>query len=164
MLTNRQWEFIEPLIPKAEKSDPRGRNRKDPRDVMEGILWVLRTGAQWNELPKKYPSYQTCHRYFQTWVKKRVLDRILKKLAQDLKDTGQLDLSECFIDGSFAGAKKGGYVLDLLSVERELKSWQSQTAMVFQSPYVSKQPLLTKRSWLKGPLIVDSSIEIHDDW
>ena len=52
-----------PELPK----DVRGRPWRDNREVLDGILWVLRTGAPWRDLPKKYPSYQTCHRRFQQW-------------------------------------------------------------------------------------------------
>jgi transposase len=78
---------------------------------LNGILWILRTGAQWAELPKRYPPYQTCHRRFQRWVRAGTLERILEALAADLKERGGLDLSECFsecfIDGAFVVAKEG---------------------------------------------------------
>jgi hypothetical protein len=76
--------------------------------VLNGILWVLRTGAPWADLPDRYPSYQTCHRRFQQWVRCGVLKDILSLLAEALHDEGYLDVQEAFIDGSFARAKKGG--------------------------------------------------------
>jgi transposase len=76
--------------------------------VLNGILWILRTGAPWADLPDRYPSYQTCHRRFQQWVRLGVLRSILETLAQALSDHGYLDLQETFIDGSFAPAKQGG--------------------------------------------------------
>ena len=69
---------------------------------------ILRTGAPWADLPDRYPSYQTCHRRFQQWVRAGVLRSILEVLAQALHDEGYLDLQEAFIDGSFASAKQGG--------------------------------------------------------
>ncbi len=60
-------------------------------------------------LPERYPSYQTCHRRFQRWNEEGVLDAILRALVEDLKEYGGLDLSECFIDGTFVSAKKGEY-------------------------------------------------------
>jgi transposase len=59
-------------------------------------------------LPDRYPSYQTCHRRFQHWVRAGLLRSILEILAQALHDEGYLDLQEAFIDGSFAPAKRGG--------------------------------------------------------
>jgi len=64
-LTEEQWAFIVPLLPKPKvRSDGRGRPWRDPRDVLEGIIWILRTGAPWKDLPSRYPPYQTCHRRF----------------------------------------------------------------------------------------------------
>ncbi len=107
-LTNEQWEVLEPLIPEpVRRADGRGRPWRNSRDVLNGILWVLRTGAPWRDLPKRYPPYQTCHRRFQRWNEEGVLDEILRALVDDLREYGGLDLSECFIDGSFVSAKKG---------------------------------------------------------
>jgi len=65
-LTEEQWDFVEPLIPKPRRRlDGRGRPWRDPRDVLDGVLWILRTGAPWKDLPPRYPPYQTCHRRFQ---------------------------------------------------------------------------------------------------
>jgi transposase len=84
-----------------------GRPWRDPRDVLNAILWVLRTGAPWADLPRRYPPPQTCHRRFQKWVNEGVLDTVLRGLAEDLRTRGKLDLTEAFIDGSHAGAKRG---------------------------------------------------------
>ena len=64
---------------------------------MNGILWVIRTGAPWQDLPDRYPSPATCHRRFQEWSRSGVFATILHALAVDLRDRGKLDLSECFI-------------------------------------------------------------------
>ena len=69
-LTDAQWEILDDLIPEPEhRKDRRGRPWKDRRAVLNGILWVLRTGAPWSDVPERYPSYQTCHRRFQQWVR-----------------------------------------------------------------------------------------------
>lgn len=135
-LTDEQWLVIEPLIPKPPKrADGRGRPRIDDRRIMNGILWIMRTGAQWKDMPDRYPSYQTCHRRFQEWVKAGVFDGILQALASDLKERGDLDLTECFIDGTFVIAKKGGQGWEKPSGVKVRRSWQWQTALVFLSPY-----------------------------
>ncbi|MCA9412852.1 MAG: IS5 family transposase [Candidatus Omnitrophica bacterium] len=109
-LTNEQWEVLEPLIPEnPRRADGRGRPWKNNRDVLNGILWVLRTGAPWKDLPDRYPPYQTCHRRFQRWSDEGVMEKILLALSEHLKERGKLNLSEAFIDGSFSGAKKGGF-------------------------------------------------------
>ena len=144
-LTDQQWEILEPLLPKPKvREDGRGRPWRDPRDVLNGILWILRTGAQWADLPERYPPYQTCHRRFQRWVRDRTLERILEALAADLKARGGLDLSECFIDGTFIVAKKGGSVWERPSGAKVRNSWQWQTALVFLSPCAPPRLRLTK--------------------
>ena len=108
-LTDTQWTVIAPLLPQLPKrADGRGRPWRDSRAVLNGILWILRTGAQWAELPHRYPPYQTCHRRFQQWQRAGVMERLLEALAKDLEQRGQINLDECFVDGSFSAAKKGG--------------------------------------------------------
>ncbi|MHC4997822.1 MAG: transposase [Planctomycetota bacterium] len=106
----------------------------DCRAVLNGILWILRTGAPWGDLPERYPPKSTCHRRFQEWTESGVFAKILTGLAQDLKDRGGIDLSEGFIDGTFAPAKKGAM--------KEPKLWASQTLLVFLSPLT--QPVLNR--------------------
>ena len=134
-LTDAQWEIVDPLLPqRPRRADGRGRPPRDRRDVLNGILWVLRTGAPWKDLPPRYPPYQTCHRWFQHWSRQGALERVLQALARDLRERGRLDLSEAFIDGSFSGAKKGGLVSERPSGAKGPKSWLWQTALVFLSP------------------------------
>ena len=138
-LTDAQWTIIESLIPEqAVRDDGRGRPWKDNRSILNGIIWILRSGARWKDLPKEYPPYQTCHRRFQQWVKDGTLRGILESLANDLHERGDVDLKECFIDGSFVGAKKGGLGLARPSVVKGRNSWQFRTLMVFQSPFTQR--------------------------
>ena len=138
-LTNEQWELLEELIPEPKtREDGRGRPWKDARQVLNGILWILRTGAPWKDLPGRYPPYQTCHRRFQQWSSDGTIERILEELAVHLEETGKIDLEEAFIDGTFVSAKKGGQKSGKPSGARALKSWQLRTATVFLSPLGSK--------------------------
>lgn len=135
-LTDKQWEIIEPILPKSKSRPGKpGRPSVNKRDVLNGILWILRTGAQWRELPERYPPYQTCHRYFQQWSRTGILLKLLKRLAKDLIARGKLEVEEGFIDGSFSSAKKGALELVRQSAAKGARSWQSQTALVFLSPY-----------------------------
>lgn len=124
-LADEQWGVIKPFIPEPPKrSDGRGRPRRNDREILNGILWIMRTGAPWKDMPERYPPYQTCHRRFQEWVRSGVFEKILKALAQDLKERGDLDLSECFIDGTFVLAKKGAKGWERPSGARVQRSWQ----------------------------------------
>jgi transposase len=130
-LSDAQWEILNTLIPEpTPRRDGRGRPWKDRRAVLNGILWVLRTGAPWADVPDRYPSYQTCHRRFQQWVRSGVMKGVLEALALDLKARGALDVREAFIDASFAPAKKGAPKSEKQSAEKARKSWRLQTATV----------------------------------
>jgi transposase len=118
--------------------------------VLNGILWVLGTGAQWRELPKKYPPYQTCHRRFQQWVRAGKLERIVHVLAEELQARGKLDLEEAFIDASFTGAKKGALRSGPPNAARERRSSLSLMLTVFLSPLVSKALRRTKANSSKA--------------
>ena len=108
-LSDEQWEQIRGHFP--EENIPEGRRGRKPvptREVLEAVLWILNTGAQWHMLPQCYPNYKTVHRRFQQWCDREVLREILRELANALRDEGEIDESECFIDATFASAKGGG--------------------------------------------------------
>ncbi|GAC1643338.1 MAG: hypothetical protein NVS9B14_24610 [Candidatus Acidiferrum sp.] len=155
-LTEAQWQVLKPLLTAKRRSDGRGRPWRDARAVLNGILWILRTGAPWHDLPDRYPPYQTCHRRFQQWQRDGTLTRLLHALAEDLRARGKLDLSETFIDASFSSAKKGALLSARLAAEKAVKSWRSQTAMVFLSPAASPALRRMKRN-LSKPLSNNAS-------
>jgi transposase len=137
-LSDVQWEYLEPFVEcdqqERQRRDGRGGRWSDARQVLNGVLWILRTGAPWKDLPERYGSYQTCHRRFQQWQRSGVLDGVLWALCEDLLARGQLGLEEAFIDASFSGAKRGAIALVQHAAAKGARSWQSQTAMVFLSP------------------------------
>jgi transposase len=136
-LTDSQWAVLNPLIPEpCRRKDGRGCPWKSRRAVLNAILWVLRTGAPWADLPDRYPPYRTCHRRFQQWVRSGILRGVLDALAEDLDARGQLDVREAFIDGSFASAKKGGLRSEKRSAAKGQRLWQWQTDQVSLSPCI----------------------------
>jgi transposase len=143
-----QWEILEPLIPDPpRRADGKGRPWRDPRDVLDGILWVLRTPRPLARPAGALPTLpETCHRRFQRWNEQGVLDGVLRALAEDLKGRGGLDLSECFVDGTFVGAKKGEHRWERPSGAKARSSWRWQTALVFLSPYARRALARTTRS------------------
>jgi transposase len=144
-LTNAQWALIEPLIPvKPRRADGKGRPPTPPRPLLNAMLWVDRTGAPWADMPTRYPPYQTVHRWFQKWTRDGTFEKIQKALAEDLAERGKIDVTEAFIDGSFAAAKKGAIVLELPSAAKAQRSWSSQTAMALLSRLASTAPRRTK--------------------
>jgi transposase len=137
-LNDEQWAAVEPVLRPQRRADKRGRPWQETRAVLNGVLWVLGTGAQWRELPGKYPSYQTCHRRFQQWVRSGKLEETLKQLARHLHERGQLNLEEAFVDATFANAKKGALPSAPLGAARAPRSSLSPLITVFLSPYLSR--------------------------
>jgi transposase len=137
-LTDEQWELLEPVLRPARRSDNRGRPWHETRAVLNGVLWVLGTGAQWAEMPDKYPPYQTCHRRFQAWIRDGKFVESLQLLARHLHERGKLNLDEAFVDATFASAKKGALQSAPRDAARARRSSLSPLATVFLSPYLSK--------------------------
>ena len=107
-LTDEQWERIRDHFPEENIADGRpGRKPTPTRCVLEAVLWILNTGAQWHMLPQSYPNYKTVHRRFQTWCRDEVLRRVLTDVANELCDRGALNEEECFIDATFVMAGGG---------------------------------------------------------
>ena len=123
----------------------------DDRSVLNGILWVLRTGAAWADLPERFPSSSTCYRRFSKWVKTGVFRKILEALARDLEERGAINLSECFIDGTFVVAKKGAQKWERPSGGKVRSSWLLQTLLVFHSPCTRILLVLMKSPLSKLP-------------
>lgn len=88
-LTDVQWAVLAATFRPRRRPDGRGRPWTDPRAVMNGVLWVLRTGAPWHDLPSRYPPYQTCHRRFQLWQRSGRLDRRCNASPGILRDRGK---------------------------------------------------------------------------
>jgi transposase len=130
-LTDEQWSKIEKLLPKAKRSPAGGRRRVDDRRCFEGILWVLRSGARWKDLPAQYPSPSTCWRRLRDWEAQDVWLTLWRKFLGELDERGQLDWEETFADGSFAPAKKGAPASEKPNAARVQSGWWWQAAKVF---------------------------------
>ena len=111
-LTDAQWERLQPLLPPQRPAT--GRPAKDHRTVVTGILWRLKTGAPWRDLPERFGPWQTVYSRFRRWQAAGVWDRVLAALQAAGDAQGDLDWSLNFVDGTTvrahqhaAGAKKG---------------------------------------------------------
>lgn len=108
-LSDAHWERIREHFPEEHVPDDRpGRKLVPAREVLDAVLWILNTGAQWKMLPQCYPNYKTVHRRFQQWCQQEVLRGVLTDLANALREEGIIDERESYIDATFAFAKGGG--------------------------------------------------------
>src|SRR5262249_48406842 len=90
--------------------------------VINGVFWVLRTGARWSDLPDRYPPHQTCHRRFRRWLDDGTLFACFRLLAQDLQEAGETDVRE------------GAATLTLEELASRSRSWRWHTAILLRSP------------------------------
>jgi len=74
LLRNEEWEKIYPLLPSQEGKQ--GRPRKDDRLIIEGILWIIRTGAPWRDLPPEFGSWKTVYSRLYFWTRKGIWQRM----------------------------------------------------------------------------------------
>jgi transposase len=140
LLTDDQWALIEPLLPKPVQSPKGGRKPIDRRRVLEGILWILRSGARWQDLPERYPSPSTCWRRLRDWEAQGVWVEMWRTFLADLDQAGWLDWEEAFVDATFFPAKKGAKVSAKPSAARVQSAWWWRTAREFLSASVWHRP------------------------
>ena len=104
LLTDAQWAVLAPLLPPPART---GRKRADDRRVLEAILWVLRTGARWQDVPRDLAAPTTAWRRLRKWDEAGVWERIWRTLLSTLDAEGKLAWAQAFLDGSFVPAKGG---------------------------------------------------------
>jgi transposase len=109
-LTDSQWTALAALLPPPARC---GRPRADDRRTLNGILWVLRTGARWADLPARYGAASTCHRRLQQWHQRGVWERLWRALLARLDAQQRLDWHRGYLDGTFIAAKRGGEAVGL---------------------------------------------------
>jgi putative transposase len=103
-LTDEQWNLVAPLIPCGTAQV--GRPPKDPRVMLNGILWILCTGAPWRDLPERFGSFKTVHRYFSDWRRAGVFAVIMEALQFKLDVNGLIDWELWSVDGAIVRAAR----------------------------------------------------------
>jgi transposase len=110
LVSDELWERVEPLLPRVERRFRYpGRMRLEDRQVLTGILFVLKTGIPWEDLPQEMGcgSGMTCWRRLRDWNEAGVWERLHQVLLDELQDAGQLDWSRAVVDSSHVRAKGG---------------------------------------------------------
>jgi transposase len=102
-LSDDAWECLQDLFPAPK---PTGRPARDRRTVLDGILWVLRTGAPWRDLPREFGPWQTAWRLFDAWNADGILGEILRRLQAAHVDAGMIDQELWCIDGTTVRAAR----------------------------------------------------------
>lgn len=100
VLTDAQWAMIEPYC-LGKRTDP-GQTGRDPRLFMEAVLWIVRTGAQWRELPAEFGNWNSVFKRFRRWVKHDVFYNMFRELSSDN------DLEYAMVDGSIVTVHRSG--------------------------------------------------------
>ncbi len=95
MLTDQQWVLVEPLLP--GKIGDRGRTGYNNRMALEGMLWIMRTGAPWRDMPARFGKWITVYQRFRRWQKSGVFERIFQA-------SGERDLRKVMIDETYIKA------------------------------------------------------------
>lgn len=131
-LTDEQWFLIRDLFPETPIGPTGGRPVAKSRACVEGILWMLRSGARWKDLPSCFPSPTTCWRRHRDWTKAGLWQIAWARLVRRLDREGQIDHQESFADGTFSSAKKGVIRLARRNEAKAPRSWCSPMARDFR--------------------------------
>jgi transposase len=140
-LTDEQWERLKPRLP--DQKPRTGRPNLDHRTIVNGILWILRTGAPWRDLPERYGPWQSVATRFYRWRQAGVWERLVSKLQAKADAEGQLDWEIHYVDGTIvrahqhaAGALHGGCSSrSVRAIERRLE---------YQDSYPMRRPRLSR--------------------
>ena len=103
LLTDDEWDLIADIFPEPGAM---GRPQRDPKAVVDGILWILRTGSPWRDLPEEFGPWQTAWRLFDKWNAEGILNKILQRLQAAFVEAGQIDDELWRVDGTIVRAAR----------------------------------------------------------
>ena len=107
-LTDAEWERLKPYFPERQLGD-KGRPRRGPREMLNGIFWIARSGAAWRDLPERYGPYSTVYKRFREWSESGLIEKICYELGEDA-DPQDISIDSTYIKAhkASAGAERGG--------------------------------------------------------
>jgi putative transposase len=107
-VSDELWNIIQPIIEELDPPACTGRSRIDLRPALNGIIYVMRTGSQWNHLPEQFGDDSSVHRTMQRWIAKGVFERIWAMLIENCDELGGVDWKWQSADASMGKARFGG--------------------------------------------------------
>lgn len=107
-VSDELWVVLAPLIAAVDPPKPTGRRRVDARAILTAILFRMRSGCQWNQLPERFPDDSTVHRTFQRWVRLGLFERLWAVLLERCDELGGVDWEWQAADGAMGKARMGG--------------------------------------------------------
>jgi putative transposase len=102
------WEILEPILEEQDPPKRTGRKRIEARAALDAILFRLRSGCQWNQLPKDFPDDSSVHRTFQRWIRLGLIDRLWATLIAACEELGGVDWQWQAADAALGKARFGG--------------------------------------------------------
>jgi len=105
---DEMWEHVSPIIRELDPPKPTGRKRIDARQALDAIIFRMRSGCQWNQLPSDFPDDSSVHRTFQRWVAKGVFEGIWATLLAECDELGGVSWEWQAADGAMGKARFGG--------------------------------------------------------
>jgi putative transposase len=146
-VSDELWERMEPLILELDPPKETGRPRINPRNVMDALIFRIRTSCQWNHIPRVYGDDSTIHRTFQHWVEVGLFPQLWALLVEECAELGLVDWEWQAADGTMGKARMGGDEIGANPTDRGKNG--------------SKKSILTDRQG--GPLaIVVAGANVHD--
>lgn len=105
---DEMWRRVSPILRELDPPKPTGRKRIDAREALDAIIFRMRSGCQWNHLPKEFPDDSSVHRTFQRWVAAGVFEHIWAALVEECEELGGVSWEWQSADGSMGKARFGG--------------------------------------------------------
>jgi transposase len=107
-ISDELWEVIAPILAEVDPTKATGRRRVDARRTLDAILFRMRSGCQWNQLPERFPDDSSVHRTFQRWVRLGLFERLWATLVDHCAELGGVDWEWQAADGAMGKARLGG--------------------------------------------------------
>ena len=107
-LSDAQWAMVEPVLAEYDPPARFGPERIDQRKALDGVIYRMRSGVQWNQLPKEFGDDSSVHRTFQRWVKRGVIGRLWALLVKGCEELAGVDWKWQSFDCALGKARHGG--------------------------------------------------------